>query len=309
MNKRMPKKVIVIGFGSIGKRHARNLIELGIVPYIVTRHPDPAVKAVFFSSMKEIKDPGAFTHAIIASPTARHLDDMRLVAKAGIKNVLIEKPIEATSQRAREILKLAKAKRINVSVAYNMRYCGSLRSVKDFVKKNMRQVRIVEALVGHYLPLWRPGWDYAASYRARRKSGGGVDLDLSHEVDYVLWLFGDKFKARKVHSAKISDLKIDAPDITKVILDYGKMIADITLDCIRRPKERRLNIICENGKRLSHDFMTNTLTSGNKKVSFKDDMVNSYKKMLKGFLGTDKKKKDLLCTGDEALQALKVLGT
>jgi len=60
----------------------------------------------------------------------------------------------------------------------------------------------VEIKVGHFLPLWRPNADYRKSYRSKRWLGGGVDLELSHEIDYCLWLFGDKYKKSQIFRKK-----------------------------------------------------------------------------------------------------------
>lgn len=304
----LPKKVIIVGYGSIGKRHARNILELGLVPYVVTRHPLRAPGARFFSSLRDIEDIGSFTHAVVASPTGRHLNDAAWLINAGVKNILIEKPLERSAARGKRILKLAGNRGVKVSVAYNMRYLGAFAFLRNFVKRNRKSIRVIEALAGQYLPDWRTGRNYADSYSAHRALGGGVDLDLSHEIDYLLWLFGSSFKRKAVFRAKISDLKTDAPDICKVILDYGRMAADVTLDCIRKPAERYLKIICEGGGSLRHDFLTNTLTTGGRKISFKDGMQDSYKKMMKAFLGIDRKGKTALCTSSEALTVLNVLG-
>jgi predicted dehydrogenase len=289
-------KVLLIGYGSIGKRHAKNLIDLGIIPHIVTRHPD-GLKARFLKDVKELKGE-AIKHCIISSPTASHLDDLRKCKNylVGLKSALIEKPLECSYERAIKIKQIADRNGLEIFTAYNLRFLDIFNKVKGFVKGSLSSIKIVEIVAGQDLRSWRPYKKLSQSYSAHREQGGGVDLDLSHELDYALWLFGDRFKNKFMHRAKISSLKIDSPDIFKIILNYRKFIVDISLDYIRSPKERYLKIICDNGKQLYHDFTQDPL-----------GIDDSYKKMLKAFLGIDRSSRRKLCSLKEGLNVLKVL--
>ena len=290
------EKVLLVGYGSIGKRHARNLIGLGITPYVLTRHPD-GLKARFLKDVKELKGE-AIKYCIISSPTARHLDDLRKCAGylTGFKSVLIEKPLDCSYERAIKIKRIADRKGLEIFTAYNLRFLDVFDEIKEFVKRHLSGIRIVEVVAGQDLKEWRPYKELRQSYSAHRKQGGGVDLDLSHELDYALWLFGDRFKSKFIYRAKISNLEIDSPDIFKIILNYRKFIVGISLDYIRSPKERYLKIICDNGKQLYHDFTQDPL-----------EIEDSYKKMLKAFLGIDKPSRHKLCSLKEGLNVLKVL--
>lgn len=297
--------ILIKGYGSIGKRHVDNILKLGLIPHVITSYPDKTKKNIKWISFKDIKNLKSLNHALICSKTSDHLEDIRMLSKSGIKNFLIEKPIEKDLKNAKEIEKLAKRERLNVYIAYNMRYLKCFDIIKNFIRKNKGHIRIVEAIAGQYLPEWRPAKDYRKSYSAYRFKGGGVDLDLSHEIDYLLYLFGERFLDKKMFRGKISDLEIKSPDILKLVLVYKNFITDITLDYIRRPKERTLRIICDNGKFLKHDFIKGSLEIDGKIILKHDDMKDSYVKMIKDFLRDSKNSK--LCTIDESLKVLKVL--
>ncbi len=300
-------KVLLIGYGSIGKRHSRNLVELGIEPFILTRYPDD-LDAIFIRDVNEIKNEN-IEYCIISSPTGRHLDDLKkcLSLKKIPKKVLIEKPLECSYTNGIKVKNLAEKKGLNLSVAHNLRFLDAFSRIRNFVSEQKESIKIVEAVAGQDLKEWRPDKDYTQSYSVSREQGGGVDLDLSHEIDYIIWMFGNKFREKILYRSKISSLKIDSPDIFRLTLDYTTFIANISLDYIRKPPERYLKIICENGKNLFYDFISNTLKIDGEKIVMKDNIDQSYKKMLKSFLGFDKKNESKLCTIEEGLNILKIL--
>lgn len=305
----MNGEVLIIGYGSIGKRHARNLLNLGIAPYVLTKHPDK-LNVKFLEDIKLVKDKN-IRHCIISSSTAKHLDDMKrcAVSLSKLKNVLIEKPLESSFLKGEKIKDIARKHNLKVSIAYNMRFLKIFDIVKKFTKRHKRKIRIIEAVAGQDLREWRPYKDITSSYSAHRKLGGGVDLDLSHEIDYILWLFGISFKDKMIHRAKISDLEIKSPDIFRLVLDYNKFVADISLDYIRKPKERYLKIFCDTGNNLHYDFVKDELKIDGKLILNRsnDSIDNSYKRMLKAFLGIDKAGNAKLCLLKEALNVLKVV--
>ena len=272
------KKIVVIGYGSIGKRHAKNLIKLGIKPYILTKYPDK-LNAVFLKNIDGIKNE-EIDYCIISSPTGRHLDDLKkcLLLHKTPKKILLEKPIESSYLKAKEIQKIALAHELDVYTGYNLRFLDIFDHVKKFVKEKKDVIRIVEIVAGQDLKGWKPYRDYTQLYSAHRDQGGGVDLDLSHEIDYALWLFGSDFKDKIIFRNKISRLKIDSPDIFKLVLNYNTFVVDITLDYIRRPRERYIKILCEDGENLFYNFITNSLKTAEKTMTMKDDIEQSYKK-------------------------------
>lgn len=301
------KRVLLIGYGSIGKKHAKNLKNIGIEPYILTKYPDE-LDAIFLKNLKKIKDAN-IDFCIIATPTSRHLDDLkRCLTLLNIpRKILIEKPLECSYLRGEKIKDISKKYGIDIFIAYNMRFLNVFNLIKKFIKEQKDAIRIVDIVSGQDLREWRPYKDYTESYSAHRDQGGGVDLDLSHEIDYVLWMFGNNFKDKIIFRNKISNLKINSPDIFKLILDYSNFIVDITLDYIRKPKERYIKILCEDGENLYYNFVANILKIGNKQIAISNDINQSYKKMLKTLLDINDKKENIFCSIDEGLNILKIL--
>ena len=301
------KKILLIGYGSIGKRHAQNLLELGIKPYILTKYPDK-LDAIFLKDINEIKSEN-IEYCIIATPTAKHLEDLNncLSLSHIPQKILIEKPLECSYLKGEEISNIAEKYGLNIFIAYNIRFLSIFNLINNFVSEHSDKIRIIEAVAGQDLKEWRPYKDYTESYSAHRDQGGGADLDLSHEIDYILWLLGSDFKEKVILREKISNLKIDSPDIFKLLLNYGKFIVDVTLDYIRKPKERYIKIICENNN-LIYDFTTDILKIDNESLTITNDDLNlSYKEELKDFLDISKEQKSRLCTLEEGLNILKIL--
>lgn len=308
MNSCSDLNVLLISYGSIGKRHSRNLYELGIKPYILTQYPDSS-DAFFVKDLVEIQDKN-IDYCIIASPTSMHLKDFKNCLKLTkmSSNVLIEKPVDLSTNKGNIIKNLANSLGKNVFIGYNMRFLKAFDLIKKFIDENYHSIKIVEIIAGQNLKEWRPETNYRESYSAMRNLGGGVDLDLSHEIDYLLWLFGKKFDETIIYRDKISDLEIDSPDIFKLIIKYKTFVVDVTLDYIRKPKERYIKIFSDNGKNLEYDLIKNTMKIGDKDIKLDDSMDESYKSLLKTFLKINNKERNKLCSLDEGLFVLKTLG-
>lgn len=295
--------VLVVGYGSIGKRHVKNFLDIGIRPYVVTNYPDGA-DACFFSTITDIP---SVEYAVIASPTIRHLDDFEAACKLGCKKILIEKPVEMNMRRAEKIKELAAKYGVVAYCAYNLRFLDAFNEIKRIVQRNMSEIRLVKIVSGQYLPEWRPYRDYRDSYSAHRDQGGGVDLDISHELDYMLWIFGSPLNIEWVMADKISRLDIDSPDYFQGIYRYKTFSVNVELDYIRK-KERTLRIIGENRCILNVDFIEKK-TQSDDLIQIGDDCFDmdlSYRKELEVFLGTGNGNN--LATLDDGIDTLKLLG-
>lgn len=304
--------MLVVGFGSIGRRHVKNMLDIGIVPFVLTGHPDAGVRAIFVSRPDDISK--KIGYAIVCSPTYKHLDDIVRLSALEIKNFLVEKPIEKDLKQAEKILNLAHKEKLNIHIAYNMRYLLCFNVIKKFVEANRSAIRVVEICKGEYLADWRLYKDYRKSYSIHRAQGGGVDLDFSHEIDYMLWLFGEPL-GQDILKAKISDLEMDSDDIFVGTYKYSSFVVTVKLDCIRRKKERYLRIICENGNTLYCDFenrsIEQTKSFGDSEEIVNDenlfDMHKTYIDEVKDFLGMAGPSERLSSTLEESIRVLKAI--
>lgn len=301
-------RVLLIGYGSIGKKHLANLIKLGTRPYVLTQYPNQA-DAQFIHNIGDVRDT-PISRCIIASPTARHLQDVEscFSLAAPPSDVLIEKPIESSYSKAQKIQTLSEEYNVNIYVGYNLRFLNAFDLLKEFIEQHLQELRIIEVVAGHDLSQWRLDANYAEkSYSAYREQGGGVDLDLSHEIDYVLWLFGCRYDTKLMYRNKIGSSTSDAPDIFKLILGYHTFFVDITLDYIRKTKERFIKVICEDGNHLFYDLTTNVCQINDENFRCKDSINGTYEKMLKAFLSDHHEDKTNLCSIQQGLNVLQVL--
>lgn len=240
-------KFLVAGYGSIGRRHLRNLIALGQNDIVLLRSrkstlPEEEIKDIPVETNIE----AALAHrpdgVIIANPTALHLDAAIPAAKAGCA-VFMEKPISDSYERLSELREALACNGGRFQMGFQFRFHPGLTKVKELIAAGrIGRVLSFRAEWGEYLPGWHPWEDYRKSYSARKDLGGGVLLTLSHPLDYVRWLFGDPYMIWGM-SAKISDLELDTDDIAEIGIWTNDCAAgSIHLDYYSRPTSNQLTV-------------------------------------------------------------------
>ena len=188
-------KVVVIGYGSIGKRHVNNLLSLhGLEVIVCTKRKDTD-----FLKKKGCKVFSSFERclmekpdiAVIANVTSLHIETAIKLANARC-HLFIEKPLSNSMRGVRTLLEQVKKKRLVTLMGCNLRFHDCIRKIKEIISNN-EIGRIVSVRVenGSYLPNWHPYEDYRHGYAAREDLGGGVVLTCIHEIDYLYWFFGD----------------------------------------------------------------------------------------------------------------------
>ena len=243
----MISRILIVGLGSIGKRHFRLAREL--FPHnkiAVLRHKaDPIVPEHADYSFSTIAEALEFSPqiAVIANPATFHLSVAMDLAKIGT-HLLIEKPLSATAKGVAELLNICRANKAWLATGYNLRFLPSLQKFKTLLDEDMiGAVWSVRSEVGQFLPSWRQDTDYRQSVSVQHALGGGALLELSHELDYLRWIFGEVDWVQASLS-KQSDLEIDVEDSAHLILGLvvkGKqksIIATVNLDFIRQDTTR-----------------------------------------------------------------------
>lgn len=199
----MKKKILIIGFGSIGKRHASIIKKLNLQTniFIFSSRNIKLFKNIRkLSNIRKI-DPD---YIIICSKTSDHYNHLKYIEKNLAKKIiLVEKPLFHKVKK----LKILKNK---VFIGYNLRQHPVLQYIKKFIKN--KKVFSVDIACHSYLPSWRKNINYKKSYSAQRNLGGGVLLDLSHELDYLTWIFKNVTKIHSVSVKKLSNLEINSED-------------------------------------------------------------------------------------------------
>jgi len=250
------KKILVVGGGSIGKRHVRVARQLrpDAQIMVLTMHPGmnlPEGATGYLSSMDQALAYEADV-AVIANASTAHVDSANLLL-AGTVHLLLEKPISDTAQGVEALIARCKERNLNIMVGYNLRYSESLQAMRQAIREGeIGQVLSVRAEVGQYLPQWRADVDYRATVSARSELGGGVLLELSHEIDYLLWMFGD-VEWIQAYCGRHSALEIDVEDIAHILMRFDTdgpakgAVASIVMDFFRKDPRRNCCVIGSEG--------------------------------------------------------------
>jgi predicted dehydrogenase len=317
--------ILVIGYGSIGKRHVDNLLKLRQIDQIIicSNHHDSfqnrpeKEKLELVRSLEELSPMMSkgrqFDFAIIANETYKHIEAAKIFANYGV-HLFIEKPLCHSIKDAISLKKIAEKSNVKIFVAYNFRFLGAIQYIKNQISSGViGSLYFAEIEVGQYLPSWRPLSDYRESYSARKEQGGGVALDLSHEVDYMRYLFGEPV-SWKIMKSKVSDLDINSEDIFKGIYRFSSgFLCSVHTDYIRHNKKRGINIVGSKGT-LECDFIKKyiKMQKNSGEISLIEDahlfdVDESYRSELNHFIECIEKDKTPKITLDDGIEVLKLI--
>lgn len=302
-------KVLVIGMGSIAQKHIYVLREIKPdVQIFALRSSKTALKCLGVEDVYDwnVFETHQFSFVLITSPSVLHLEHMLAVSKWGIP-MMVEKPILINDDQIRHFKSKYDLNTL-IYTACNLRFHPLIRFLKKYLNEHSIKVNEVMAYCGSYLPSWRPDQDYSTNYSAISKMGGGVHLDLIHELDYLVYLFGmpDSWTQNK---RKVSGLNIDSVDTCMYILDYADFQANITLNYFRRDAKRILEIVRDNDT-LRLDFVNGTVwDTYHEKLLFKDEKNSiycSYRNQMSYFLECIEMDTKPMNIPEEAIQILKI---
>jgi predicted dehydrogenase len=237
----------VIGGGSIGKRHARNLMSLGHSQVTIIETDSTQARALTeagFSVQSKVEAAFA-THidaVLVCSPSIFHLEHTRAAIDAG-KHVFVEKPLATSMDGVDDLVTAAEDAGLVAMVGFNMRFrSGFLRAKSLLDDGELGRPLAARANASFYLPHYHPDKDYRTRYQAQKKLGGGVVLDDIHELDYLSVLFGPVMKVFAVVQ-RLSDLEIDVEDFAAVTLWHQSgVITQLQLDFLQRMYRRGLEV-------------------------------------------------------------------
>ncbi len=246
-------KVLVVGGGSIGRRHLRNLKRLG-VEQLGLVEPDHArqadltseLAATSFSTIEQgINWQPDFV--VIATPTHLHAQQTLTVVRAGL-HVFVEKPLCHSPSGLDEIVDIVTRKNLISLVGCNMRFHPGPAKVKELLGEGrIGKVLFARVHAGSYLPGWRPGVDYRTNYAAREETGGGCLLDFIHEIDLTRWYLGDVLDVFCM-GGHLSSLEIATEDVAALVCRHSSgAISEIHVDYVQRTYERGCQIVGESG--------------------------------------------------------------
>lgn len=275
--------VVVIGAGSIGRRHARNLAVLGAKVDVMDPQADRADDVEGATATPfDLDALGAYEGVVIASPTIFHREQVEHTARLGVP-MLVEKPLAMSKTDADALTGH------EVMVGYNLRFHEPIRVLRRLTAEGRAgTIRGARFWFGSFLPDWRPDADYRTGYSARADLGGGVLLDAIHELDLAVWWFGPDLYVRGAVVARTGPLDIDVEDTVKALLVAPEgVVIDVSLDYLSRTYRRGIELIGDDATlRLDWHRQTIEIERGNDIDLIAADVpvAQSYERQAERFL-------------------------
>jgi len=311
----LPATALVVGGGSAGQRHLRNLASLG-VGRLIAVDPDPArrsaLEAIAAEVHAELHDGLASKPevVVVATPPTLHAAPLVAALEAGA-HVFVEKPLDATHEGAAIAREAARRHDQVVWVGYQFRFHPAVQRLRELVAKGaIGRPLLIRAEVGQYLPDWRPQQDYRASYNARRDLGGGIILDASHEMDYSRLLMGEIVAVSAV-AGKLTALDIDVEDAALVLARFADgALGEWHLDTIQRAYTRGAKLVGEEGT-LVWEWpavvrLFRAETQRWETDEFPLDMNRVYRDEIEAFLAATRGEPGAGATIDEAFRVMEI---
>lgn len=234
-------KILFIGLGSIGKRHAKIILkdykhELFAFRSDKKRQVNElGIKELY--SWNEVKKTDLDV-VFITNITSLHIETAIKCAKLGCK-LFIEKSIGKDLKGLDLLIKLVKKNNLTTYVGYNLRFHPVILELKKYA--TLYKPLHLRAVSTSFFPNWRPDQDYIESYSANSKMGGGVILDLSHELDYAGFLLGD-IKNIQGNFSRISNVTKDAEDLADLTIKTVTGFANIHLNFMSQLRQRYVQL-------------------------------------------------------------------
>jgi predicted dehydrogenase len=275
-------RVLIIGIGSIAKKHLKAILSYNpnsLVYAYRTSNPSNLLENVFnIYSLENFSEKIDFI--IISNPTALHGNTILDIIKFKAP-IFIEKPVLHNLYLADLILDKLKKNNIITYVGCNLRFHPAVIFLKNYLTSHNPRINEVNIYSGSDLTSWRPKVDYKKSYSSNSNLGGGVHLDLIHEVDYCLWLFGIPNKINSLFKSK-SSIEIDSIDSARYIFDYNEFSIGITLNYFRKDIKRQVEVVTDDDT-ITIDLIKCKVDSFSGKVIFSNKEYNiqeTYNKQL-----------------------------
>ena len=301
-------KVLIIGLGSIAQKHidAINKIDQSASIYALRSNTNSKsfINIIDLYNLTDV--PNDIDFILISNPTSLHSKTILKVIDFN-KPLFIEKPIFDSIINNEEIVRLIEKKNIKTYVGCNLRFHSALNFIKTYLNSGNSKINEVNVYCGSYLPDWRPQQDYTKSYSANQKLGGGVHLDLIHELDYTIWIFGKPINYNSI-KRKVSNLSIDTFDYANYNLSYPDFNVSITLNYYRTTPKRHIEIVLEN-ETLICDLLTSTILNSENKIIFTDnefDFSKTYLNQMNYFIDNLKNEYIYMNNINESFEILKI---
>lgn len=306
-------RIAVVGRGSAAARTLGVLRDFDVSGIVnVASEPVEGFEQGHLSSLESIH-PGDVDWVFDCSPASQRVNHARVLSERGFPTIF-EKPLAMTSEEGKLVLDCYAKAGVPLKVGYNLRSLQAFGFVGEVLDGlSIGGLRNAEISVGQYLPDWRPGRDYRSTVSAQQSLGGGVLLELSHEINYAIGLWGrvQKIEGETRHSG---DLEIDAEDWAQgtVLFESHPEAAGVTLtlDFLRRTPERWCRIFGHEGEimwNLLKNEVTVSTSSGDTLHQFDDSLDETYRKDIGDLLLSGSLPPDSTHANADALHTLEAI--
>ncbi len=301
--------ILMVGLGSIGGKHVKTIRALV---------PDVQIYALRSSKSSEVKlenvqsiydlleiDLVDIDFIMVTNPTAYHVDTIRSTLTLK-KPIFIEKPLAHSLDGIPEVIAMVDRAGIKTYVACNMRFHPALCFLKENIGR-LGAIDEVNVYCGSDLQTWRKDRDFRSTYSTKSELGGGVHLDLIHELDYIYWLFGKPLSVVR-HLTSKSVLGISAIDYANYTLSYSGLNVSVILNYYRIKPKREIEIVSRSGI-WNVDLLSGKVVDENDEVVFEVDhflMTDTYRAQLIYFLENVVKGEKGFNSIKEAFEVLKI---
>ncbi len=303
----MKKKICFFGLGSIGKRHLKNLrklendrndnFEIHAFRSSTKKLPEDIEKNVDKEIYKKV-DFEKYDIVFITNPTILHFQTIKEIVNK-TRDMFIEKPI--FSETFQNICEIDFKEDSVYYTACPLRFNPVIEYLNWYL--NDKKIFSVRTICSSYLPEWRKGVDYRNVYSARKELGGGVSIDLIHELDYLKYLFGYPENIVNVRG-KYSNLEINTEDLSLYILEYDDKLIELHLDYFGRIPQRKIEIYT-NEEIILCDLYTQKIRFLKREKEIQFEKEDIYIKEMNYFLDRiDRREKSF----NEPIDAYKTLG-
>jgi predicted dehydrogenase len=301
-------KILIIGLGSIAKKHILAISTL--IPNTIFFALRSNKNSNYFENVNNIFEiheiPKDINFIIISNPTSLHSAAIKDILFLN-KPIFVEKPVFNNILENVELLGLIKNSGIKTYSACNLRFHPSIIFIKNFLEKNRKKINEVNLYCGSYLPSWRRDTNYTESYSSKQNMGGGVHLDLIHELDYAIWLFGFPLNYYST-KRKISQLNIDSIDYCNYNLNYFQFNLSIILNYYRTTPKREIEILFEDDIFICN-LLNSEIRNSKNEIIFIDksySINNTYLNQAKYFINNLNNDKPYMNNIEESFDILKI---
>lgn len=299
--------VLIVGLGSIARKHiaALHSLQCSFNIYALRSKPNAEIEGGVVNIYDLDEANVVFDFAIISNPTNLHYEYIERLAKKGIP-LFIEKPAVHTLENTKKLVDIIKEKQLVTYVACNLRFHPCIAFLKNKIDTETLRINELNVYCGSYLPDWRPGKNFREIYSANVSMGGGVHLDLFHELDYTHWLFGKPLNTFSL-KRNVSSLNIKAFDYANYVLEYETFTANIILNYYRNDSKRTVEILFED-ETLTIDLIKNSIVNSHGDVIYQDEdfsVIDTYKNQMEYFIDSLKGNQKQMNTFADSIEVLK----